>query len=351
MSDICPNPTSLRKQIRIFRADSMIHTPFDETGPRPELLSAGIAFVDHPEKADLIIVRRARFLKDVGKYDKAFAIWTHEPRLSVHSQPIVRIAGVRNAVYVMNALTGNIYTDEFFGFSSAEIDFDTAMACFATKPRRAVMLASYRRPLRSSERAAADLTLYRQGLALHLQRLDFCDIYGRHWPDDVKVLGNSRVGNWRAAKAEILKGYAVNLAFENNIVPQYITEKIWDAVINACLPVYHGAQNGVYRVFPEGSFIEAAGKSVEELGDEILAMSQPEMAERYEACLRAYLKICRKNRRKISRHACALRTIEFLRNAVAAHESKGRSPAAIWTRLAARLRAKARRDDDVRRRL
>ena len=35
------------------------------------------------------------------------------------------------------------------------------------------------------------------------------------------------------------------------------------AIKGACLPVYHGAGNCIYDDFPEGSFIEAAGKRID----------------------------------------------------------------------------------------
>ena len=312
-----------RKPIRIFRAESMIHTPFDKVrDPSPILTNADISFVDQPDNAHLIIARRHKFLKEFGDYDKVFAVWTHEPAMSIDSDPIVQIPGIRNPVHVMNACTGDIYADEFYDFCKIKPDFDTAMRAFAAKPKRAVMLATYRNPKIQLfwDGVDRDLNHYRQNLALYLKDRGFCDIYGRRWPAHIDITGNSREGNWRESKQEILLNYAVNIAFENAVISKYITEKIWEAIVCACLPVYHGARNGIYRIFPKNSFIEADGKSVEDLGDEILAMPQDEMTARYEMCLRAYLAIYREDRRLLSRRACHLRTLDFLHAAVLAHD-------------------------------
>ena len=58
------------------------------------------------------------------------------------------------------------------------------MNVFAEKPRRAVMLASYRSPPTDviSNGCNIDLLEYRQKVAVNLLEFEFCDIYGRGWP-------------------------------------------------------------------------------------------------------------------------------------------------------------------------
>jgi Glycosyltransferase family 10 (fucosyltransferase) C-term len=312
-----------KEAIRIFRADPMDRTPFElRPQPNPVLQLAGVTFVNDPREADIIIARRTKFLASYGQHDKAFAIWTHEPRWSRGSARVQHHERVRNPIYVMNAYGGGIYFDEFYNFGGPRPKFDDAMRRFCVKPSRAVMLASYRASPTRVMLGGRDLDLlqYRQQLALYLQERGFCDIHGRDWPNTVQISGNTRADGWQAKKREVLRDYAVNLAFENTLILHYVSEKIWDAVANACLPVYHGG-NGIHRIFPQGSFIDADGKNIEELADQILAMSRSEMAARYEACLRAYLDIYDEDLQKTSRHACWHRTAEFLTNAVAAHAS------------------------------
>ena len=303
--------------IRLFRADPMTFTPFSvDKRPHAMLSDAGVSFVDVPSNADIIIARREKELGTYGSYDKNFAIWSHEPRFNYRPQLFMNISGIRNPVHIMNAYNGTIYTDSFYYFQDddQQLDFDKMMNVFAEKPRRAVMLASYRSPPTDviSNGRNIDLLEYRQKVAVNLLEAEFCDIYGRGWPAGTRIAGNSREGNWWVAKRDILTHYAINIAFENTIIPHYVTEKLWDAILNACLPVYHGADNKIYEIFPEQSFIEASGKSVERLVEEVVNISAEEIQLRYAACLRAYIDVYAKNRRRQSREACLVRTVRFL---------------------------------------
>ena len=159
-----------------------------------------------------------------------------------------------------------------------------------------------------------DLQQSRQQLALRLLEVGFCDVYGRNWPKNTNIAGQSRKGEWQEAKRNILGHYKINICFENTIIPHYVTEKFWDAILGGCLPIYHGSDNGIYETFPRNSFIEASGKSVEEIGDEVINMSSEEMDARYAACLRAYLDACHQDRRQASHDACLVRTLFFLRS-------------------------------------
>jgi hypothetical protein len=116
------------------------------------------------------------------------------------------------------------------------------------------------------------------------------------------------------AKQAVLNNYAINIAFENTIIPHYVTEKIWDAVKGACLPVYHGVGNGIYEDFPEGSFIEAAGKANGALAEEIIHMPRSEASDRYEACLAVYQRVVGEGRHQLSLAACRERTASFLQS-------------------------------------
>jgi hypothetical protein len=294
----------------------MDHTPF--AAPLH-----GVRYCDDPCAAQIIAARRAAALKPFGGLDRAFLLWTHEPRFDLTRRNKLRIDGVRNPVHAMTAHNGAIYRDCFYYGPSARLDFDERMRAFREKPRRAVLLATYRSnnapggfgwPL-LVDGHDIDLNRTRQEIALVLQERGACDLYGKGWPAEVRISGNSRDGDWPSAKREILAGYKISIALENTVIPFYVTEKLWDAIEGATLPVYHGAGNNILDVMPRESFIEAAGKSPAEVADQVLAMSDAEMQARYERCLRAYCEISPRS----SREAVSQRTIKRLHKIAAAH--------------------------------
>ncbi len=331
----------LPSRIRVFRANPMQWTPFADDDPPDAFKRVGVEFALHPLEADIILGLAARDLRPFGKMPKRFAIWTHEPRSDLHCRSPVRVPGVRQPVYVMNVHAGSLLTDNchLMGEHKSPLDRDRCLRNFASKPFRAAILATYHRkrnPLRwylktrfsgvdprtsliqkadgSLLRDGRNVDLFqrRQALALYLQRMNFCDIYGRAWPRAVKISGESRFNDWETSKQAVLKNYAINLAFENTIVPHYVTEKIWDAIKAACLPVYHGTGNGIYDDFPQGSFIEAADKSVGSLAEEIMLMDLREACDRYEACLDVYQRVVREDRHQTSILSQDTRTAGFL---------------------------------------
>lgn len=321
-------PRRQTKRFRIFRADPMVRTP------RGELDAVGVAYVSDPERAHVILARQPEMLRPYGHLNKRFAIWTHEPRWSLEQDRRAIVPGVANVVDVMNAYTGLVYQDNYHSNYAHRkaVDLDDRMRAFAEKPDRIATLATCR--LSSKEYGGPlmidgkdiDLTHTRDMLALHLYEQGRCDIYGRGWPKGVDLSGESR-DNWVATKLKILAGYSVNLAFENTYISGYVTEKIWDAVAGATLPVYHGADNGVYRDFPRGSFIEAAGKSIETIADEILTMPRSERRDRYEACLRSYIPVASEDRYAASRAALAKRTADFLEEVMSRRPERAATPA------------------------
>jgi len=314
----------------------MEYTPFRSDDPPDEFKRAGIAYVAHPRSAHVILSRFVGGLQKFAQWPSHFAIWTNEPRFDMHVASPVRVLGIALPVHVMNVYTG-VSADNYLGMwrHRSPIDRDVALQAFSTKPRRAVMLATYYpagslsgpKIARADPETALtpkkdgqlllngrdlDLTQRRQALALHLQRQGFCDIYGRDWPATVKISGESRGNNWPTTKQQILGDYAFNLAFENTIAAHYVTEKIWDAIKAACLPVYHGPGTGIYDDFPRNSFVEAARKTNAALGKEIMSMSRREAADRYETCLDVYLQILQEDRHGQSVAAMLKRTVEFL---------------------------------------
>lgn len=93
----------------------------------------------------------------------------------------------------------------------------------------------------------------------HRQRLAFLkllsesglefDLYGRDLPAWAR--GYGRVGNkWNA-----MSGYYYNLAIENYAKNDwYVSEKLWDALLAWCLPIYYGG-TAADKLLPPGSFL------------------------------------------------------------------------------------------------
>ncbi|OLP17552.1 glycosyltransferase [Leptolyngbya sp. 'hensonii'] len=93
----------------------------------------------------------------------------------------------------------------------------------------------------------------------HRQRLDFlrlicesgldCDLYGRNLPDWTKSWG-ALDKKWHG-----MAPYTYNLTVENYADNDlYVTEKLWDALLAWCLPIYHGG-SAADRLLPPGSFL------------------------------------------------------------------------------------------------
>ena len=95
--------------------------------------------------------------------------------------------------------------------------------------------------------------------ANHRQRLDFLqslqaseikfDLYGRDLPEWAKKTGE--LGNkWYG-----MAPYYYNLAIENYAENNwYVSEKLWDALLAWCLPIYYGGP-AADKLLPPGSFL------------------------------------------------------------------------------------------------
>lgn len=84
------------------------------------------------------------------------------------------------------------------------------------------------------------------------------------------------------SKRRTVARYPFCIAFENSSAPDYVTEKIFDALSAGSIPVYRGAPN-VADYVPPGSYIDAAAYgSARELGTYLNYLAQhPEAAARY----------------------------------------------------------------------
>lgn len=108
--------------------------------------------------------------------------------------------------------------------------------------------------------------------ANHRYRLEFlksvqesnldCDLFGRNLPSWVKTWG-ALSNKWHA-----MAPYYYNLAIENYSGNQwYVTEKLWDALLSWCLPIYYGGP-AADKLLPPGSFLRLP--SLDEKGLEFI---------------------------------------------------------------------------------
>jgi len=95
--------------------------------------------------------------------------------------------------------------------------------------------------------------------ANHLQRLEFLklllssdfnfDLYGRNLPDWAQGFGEIS-SKWYA-----MAPYYYNLSIENYVENDlYVSEKLWDALLAWCLPIYYGGR-AADKLLPPGSFL------------------------------------------------------------------------------------------------
>lgn len=277
---------------KIFFAEDMRGTPFLKQSRRVLALPEDVTIVDAAEDADVIIARYHYILADYFHLSRQYYLWTHEPPwCQATEQEFTDVSGEH--VHVSSAWNGDIYTDPlyYFQFSSPRMDADDLRALVAAKSKPCVLVASYRRKFdRYIGTRNVDLCEYRQRIATELQtRYDFCDIFGKNWPGDVKISGESRnaPGNsWHDVKLDILKDYAFNLCMENTLIENYVTEKIWDAYRSGCVPLYFGHGSGIQAVLREGSFVDCSEiTSISELHDRLSSMS---VGQRFEMLQNAF---------------------------------------------------------------
>ena len=97
-------------------------------------------------------------------------------------------------------------------------------------------------------------------------------------------------GDWGNSKIEVMQKYLFHLAFENSIVDDYITEKLWFAFMSGTVPVYLGAPN-IRDHVPSGSIIVVTDfESPEDLANYLLHLiKSPNEYDAYHAWRRVPL--------------------------------------------------------------
>ncbi len=99
------------------------------------------------------------------------------------------------------------------------------------------------------------------------KRTDFFRLLSRYKKVDSGGRGLNNIGGpippGAKAKIEFLRPYKFNIAFENNSIPGYTTEKLVDAMQARCLPIYWGDPL-VHRDFNPQSFLNLQNFANEE---------------------------------------------------------------------------------------
>lgn len=213
------------------------------------------------------------------KKPKACILWTHEPYFSTTTATRLTLYGC--PIEVFNVWNGRAIKQN---------------GVFLTQnlkqmpPRPAI-----RTEWRSSGKKTCCLMTYPQANAKFTQErliyaskgyeLGQLDLYGKGWPEGMS-LGNSRDGDWWTTKPEILKRYDNNLSLENCVQPYYVTEKLWDSILNGCLPIY-GYNGTIYDDFDRDTFLDVRDfQSPEKLWEKVESMSLKEWNKRFEGCWR-----------------------------------------------------------------
>jgi hypothetical protein len=282
-----------------------VYYPFNQPGGLME--ERGIRLVARPGEADVVVgERRRQLLKalPVTGCVKPTLLYTDEPSYDSTARRVDwLIPGVKR-LHVMNVFTGDVFTDaagflNFFGLGKPlpEMPKVERLRERWAKGRGAAFITY--RPAEATRRVVegreVDLNATRIALALRGRERGVTDVFGSGFPQGVAVdasgWGNTRAyEEWWDVKHRVLsEGYAFNLCLENTEWPNYVTEKLWQAIRADCLPVYQGAKNGVARLFPENSYVEvSAFDGADALYDFLRAMSFEEFYERLRVCRRVY---------------------------------------------------------------
>lgn len=106
-----------------------------------------------------------------------------------------------------------------------------------------------------------------------LSEYKFVDSLGRHLKNSDLDIAAPYNGNWSGAKVAAQTEFKFTIAFENGSFPGYSTEKIVHALAADTIPIYWGDPN-VERVFNSRRFINANGKKLEAVVDEVKRINE-----------------------------------------------------------------------------
>jgi alpha(1,3/1,4) fucosyltransferase len=286
----------MNKIIKIYKIKSFAFTPFCNDKDINYLKMNGVEITENINEADILISQNLKHLKPYfWRYyrKKKFLVWTLEPRFDTSFKSCKKFLFGKVKCHFMNIYTGDVFTTGL-AFHAHHINkiLIPLEQSFKLQNYCAVALMSYFKGVDSPRLIRngvnIDLIKLRSEIAIYGQSRGLLDIYGKGWPNNLSI-EDSRQGDWKLRKFQILNKYSFNLCFENTISPNYITEKIWDSLENYCLPIYYGKGNGIYNIFPKNSFIDYSDfNNPKELFDYIQNMDSLEYLERLNKCINVY---------------------------------------------------------------
>jgi hypothetical protein len=248
----------------------------------------GFAFTHDWRDAEIIIAIREtelpHFLLAVSNNlgPRKLLLFTHEPYFSPRPSRNLRL--VNRDIPVMNVFTGDVWVNPYMYCPKQKAEAMEYVAAPKALNPVIALLASHK----ITNISAGNLITYRNGLGIEGTRMKMVHVYGRGWPKGVSR-GDTRA-RWKATKPAILSKYHFCLCFENTHAENYVTEKIWDSIVNYCLPVYMGSP-WIYKIFPKDSFIdyETLGTPTK-LFEFVFAMTPEEWARRLNLCIDVFKK-------------------------------------------------------------
>lgn len=277
----------------IYFVDPMSSTPFALKTRQKSLASVGLMEAPTAAAADVIVGRRLSTVLSLFQWKKRYYVWSHEPAYAPVGERYVRDTATGIKVAMSTAFNGDIYLTPLYYYVFEPLKLDRIIARARRKRDFCSFLATYR--VDQSKYIGGvntDLSAFRQTLALHLQASGLCKIYGRGWPEDVVIEGESRGTGWHAAKLEIIEPFTYNIAIENTIARNYVTEKHWDPVEAGCVQVYFGAGSGVDAVTPSSAYVDCSGGiEFEEIADRLRSLTQLDREGMLEDGVAAYNKV------------------------------------------------------------
>ncbi len=264
-----------------------------------------LQFVVAPEHADIAVSSNIHSLVKFAK-EKCFSghllLWTNEPRWNSNTEKFVINGGYK--IFIMNGFSGDIFVDPFHYLwvgKYKQIDLLTEQEYderYSDIYKELVCLASEHGDGKPFIINGVDCDLYtlRREIALYANRINQCHIYGAGWPDGVISdesecgrLKHNSWGSWEDKKLLLLQSGRFNLAFENTVYKNYITEKFWHPIMAKVLPVIYEGDSGISTVFPKGTFVNYCDfESPEALMVFLSEMTKSEYVERVNKTIEIY---------------------------------------------------------------
>lgn len=214
-------------------------------------------------------------------------VYCYEPRFDISRSPYYNYSG--NDIHVMNAYTGDVYINIFYDFRPDHIALKNAEFLIQEKKKnyshKVSQLSSYHQWM-LDQRLDEDLVSLRNSIGMYFSTThEFFKLYGRSWPSGVATQGDSRSGDWQSSKKELLSDTFFNVAIENTLSLNYVTEKIYDSISCLNLPIYCG-NPWIDDIFPSNSYIDTRlFSSPRELLSFILSITSDEWESRLILCL------------------------------------------------------------------